>query len=128
MSLPAGADSPAAADPVRAAFERLLTPAPTASASIPPPAPHLDPLLQHLMTALRHDTEQRQALPAPTAAEKIAAATPADPLLASFERMLGHEPTSASEQAATTDDPLTRQLAASLWRGQDEHASPQRRP
>lgn len=115
-SLPAHADpATPTLDPVRAAFARLLEHAPTAEA--PLSANRSDPLLAHLLLALDPAAARRLAATPPTTAERIVAATPDDPLAASFQRMLGHEPTAGALQAAgaAAADPLATLLAARLW-------------
>lgn len=119
MNAAARAESAAATDPVRTSFERLLDSRPAPGTTTPLNVTRSDPLLQHLEAALAGTVATPPAPVASSTAERIVAAPPADPLADSFQRMLGHEPTTHSTQiaGAAVDDPLARKIAASLWRG-----------
>lgn len=103
------------ADPVRAAFARMLD---HTAAPIPAPRPTAaDPLLAHLLRALPAAPYHRPAALPPMPAERIVAAVPEDPLAASFRRMLEREPPPEPAVIAgpTAADPLAEAFAARLW-------------
>jgi hypothetical protein len=104
------------ADPVRAAFARLLDHAPTPAAARPPAAADNDPLHALLLHALPPSAHHRPAA-LPDRVEKLVANVPADPLAAAFQRMLDHQPAPEPATLAATGaaDPLTAMLAARLW-------------
>lgn len=113
VGLPAHADP--AADPLPAAFARMLAHAPTPSAPLPAAAERRDPLVEHLLRALPPAAEHI-ATPPPTAGERLLAAVPADPVAAAFQRLLAHTPTAGEMQAVgAAADPLATMLAARLW-------------
>ncbi len=103
------------ADPVRAAFARLLDHAPAPAAARPPAAADNDPLHALLLRSLPPSAHHRPAAP-PDRVERLVANVPADPLAASFQRLLDHQPAEPAALAATgAGDPLAAMLAARLW-------------
>lgn len=111
--------APPAADPVAAAFERMLNHAPAhAAPAAVASASTSDPLLDHLVASLaRHRTGSPTETASPDAHPRRLISTPEDQLAASFQRMLGHESGNGEAQHAadTASDPLLTQLTAALW-------------
>lgn len=96
------------ADPVVDSFDRMLAHAPTAT-PVARPAEPADPLIAALVAPLRDGH-----------AASVAARAD-DPVLASFDRMLRHEPTHTRAPVPAGTDPLVAALIVPL---RDGHAAP----
>jgi hypothetical protein len=118
----AHATPPASADPVAAAFDRMLSHAPAHVTPAAAVAKSSDPLLDHLVASLaRYRTGgAAQAVTEPAASNasrQLPTAAREDQLAASFQRMLGHQAGNGEPQhtAEAAPDPLLKQLTAALW-------------
>lgn len=103
-------------DEIAAAFARMLQHTPAQHAPARLVASHRDPLLAHLVAALAQRNGPAATSPGSARRSTAPGNLPTDPLAASFQRMLGHQPGSAAVEfdSASASDPLLSHLVAAL--------------